>query len=166
MKSLMIAAAAAAAALTVVAAPVASQAQEVYGTVGYANVEADDATVGAIQGRLGYKFNPYVGVEGEAAFGVSGDTVSGIDVDLQHEVGAFVVGFAPVTPNIDLFARVGYTSSTFETSLGDVDGDGVAYGLGGQYHFTDKDGVRLDWTRHDYDGAEADVWALAYTRKF
>lgn len=164
MKSLMIAAATAA--LSVAAIPVASQAQEVYGTIGYANVDADDANIGAIQGRLGYKFNPYVGIEGEAAFGVNGDTVSGVDVDLQHEVGAYVVGFVPVTPKADLFARVGYTSSSFDTSLGDVDGDGVAWGVGGQYHFTDKDGVRLDWTRHDYDAGEADVWALGYTRKF
>lgn len=164
MKSLMIAAATAA--LSVAAIPVASQAQEVYGTIGYANVDADDANIGAIQGRLGYKFNPYVGIEGEAAFGVNGDTVSGVDVDLKHEVGAYVVGFVPVTPKADLFARVGYTSSSFDTGLGDVDGDGVAWGVGGQYHFTDKDGVRLDWTRHDYDAGEADVWALAYTRKF
>ncbi len=164
MKSLMITAAAAA--LTMVAVPAVSQAQEAYGTIGYANVDANGPTLGAIQGRLGYKFNPYVGVEGEAAFGVSGDTTSGVDVDLKHEVGAFVVGFVPVSPKADLFARVGYSSSSFDTSLGDVDGDGVAYGVGGQYHFTDKDGVRLDWTRHDYDAGNADVWALAYTRKF
>ncbi|HRD27663.1 MAG TPA: porin family protein [Caulobacter sp.] len=164
MKSLMIAAATTA--LSVAAVPAVSQAQEAYGTIGYANVDADDANIGAIQGRLGYRFNPYVGVEGEAAFGVNGDTIGGVDVDLQHEVGAYVVGFVPVTPRADLFARVGYTSSSFDTSLGDVDGDGVAWGVGGQYHFTDKDGVRLDWTRHDYDAGDADVWALAYTRKF
>lgn len=164
MKFLMIAAATAA--LSVAAIPVASQAQDVYGTIGYANVDTGDANLGAIQGRLGYRFNPYVGVEGEAAFGVSGDTVGAVDIDLSHEVGAYVVGFVPVTPRADLFARVGYTSSSFDTSLGDADGDGVAFGVGGQYHFTDKDGVRLDWTRHDYDAGEADVWALAYTRKF
>lgn len=164
MKSLMITAAAAA--LSVAAIPVASQAQEVYGTIGYANVDADGPNLGAIQGRLGYKFNPYVGIEGEAAFGVSGDTTGGVDVDLKHEIGAFVVGYVPVSPKADLFARVGYSSSSFDTSLGDVDGDGVAYGVGGQYHFTDRDGVRLDWTRHDYDAGNADVWALAYTRKF
>ena len=164
MKSLMIATATAA--LAMAAIPAASQAQEVYGTIGYAGVDADGADLGAIQGRLGYRFNPYVGIEGEAAFGVSDDTVGGVDVKLQHEVGAFVVGFIPVTPKAELFARVGYTSASFDTSLGDVDGDGAAWGVGGQYHFTDKDGVRLDWTRHDYDGAEANVWSLGYTRKF
>ena len=95
-----------------------------------------------------------------------GDTTGGVDVDLKHEVAAYVVGFVPVSPKADLFARVGYSASKFDTSLGDVKDDGVAYGVGGQYHFTDKDGVRLDWTRHDYDVGNADVWALAYTRKF
>ena len=164
MKSLMIAATAAV--LSVAANPAVSQAQEVYGTVGYAGVDTDGGNLGAIQGRLGYKFNPYVGVEGEAAFGVNDDTVSGVNVKLQHELGAFVVGFVPVSPKVDLFARVGYTSSTFDTSLGDVDGDGAAWGGGGQYHFTDKDGVRLDWTRHNYDVGDADVWSLGYARKF
>ena len=164
MKSLMITVATAA--LAMAAVPAVSQAQEAYGTVGYANVDADGPTLGALQGRLGYKFNPYVGIEGEAAFGISDDTVAGIDVELKHEVGAFVVGFLPVSPKAELFARAGYTSSSFKTSVGDVDGDGVAWGLGGQYHFTDKDGVRLDWTRHDYDAGNADVWAVAYTRKF
>ncbi|MBI5942172.1 MAG: porin family protein [Caulobacterales bacterium] len=164
MKSFMIAASAAV--LSVAAIPAVSQAQEVYGTIGYAGVEADDANLGAIQGRLGYKFNPYVGIEGEAAFGVADDTVSGVDVELKHELGAYVVGFLPVTPKADLFARVGYTSSEFDTSLGSVDGDGAAWGVGGQYHFTDKDGVRVDWTRHDYDAGDANVWSVGYTRKF
>lgn len=164
MKSLMIAAATAA--LSVAAVPAVSQAQEVYGSIGYANVDADGPNLGAIQGRLGYRFNPYVGIEGEAAFGVGGDTAGAIDIDLKHEIGAFVVGYVPVSPKADLFARVGYSSASFDTSLGDVDGDGVAWGVGGQYHFTNKDGVRLDWTRHDYDAANADVWAVSYTRKF
>lgn len=164
MKSLMIAASAAL--LSVAAIPAVSQAQEVYGTIGYAGVEANDADLGAIQGRLGYRFNPYIGVEGEAAFGVADDTVGGVDVELKHELGAYVVGFLPVTPRADLFARVGYTSAEFDTSLGGVDNDGAAWGVGGQYHFTDKDGVRLDWTRHDYDGGDSDVWSLGYTRKF
>lgn len=164
MKSLMIAASAAV--LSLAAIPAVSQAQEAYGTIGYAGIDADGPNLGAIQGRLGYKFNPYVGIEGEAAFGVADDTVGGVDVELQHEVGGFVVGYLPVSPQVDLFARVGYSSTSFGTSAGDVDGDGAAWGVGGQYRFTDKDGIRLDWTKHDYDVGDADVWSLGYTRKF
>jgi opacity protein-like surface antigen len=164
MKSLMIAASAAV--LSIAAVPAVSRAQEVYGTIGYAGVDANGADLGAIQGRLGYRFNPYVGIEGEAAFGVGDDTIGGVDIELKHELGAYLVGFVPVTPGADLFARVGYTSSQFDTSLGDIDGDGFAWGVGGQYRFTDKDGVRLDWTRHDYDIGDADVWSVGYARKF
>ncbi|MES2034843.1 MAG: porin family protein [Pseudomonadota bacterium] len=161
MKTLMFAASAAL--LSVVAVPAVSQAQEVYGTLGYGAVDLDDAAdLGAIQGRVGYKFNPYVGVEGEAAFGVKDDR----DIELKHQVGAFVVGYAPITPQADLFARVGYSGATVDTPLGEADGDGWAYGVGGQYYFTAKDGVRLDWTRHDYDGGDADVLSASYTRKF
>ncbi len=164
MKSLMIAASAAV--LSIAALPAVSQAQEFYGTLGYAAVDVEDASLGAIQGRLGYKFNPYVGVEGEVGFGVNDDTVSGVDVELKNQAGVYGVVFAPVTPKADLFARVGYTGASIDTDLGDVDGDGFAYGVGGQYYITDKDGVRLDWTRHDYDDGEADVWSVGYTRKF
>ena len=164
MKSLVIAASAAV--LSLAAVPAVSQAQELYGTVGYAGLDAEGANLGAIQGRLGYKFNPYVGVEGEAAFGIADDTVSGVDVELKHEVGVFGVVTAPVSPQFDLFARAGYTGASFDTSLGDLETDGFAYGVGGQFNFTDKDGIRLDWTKHDHDDAEADVWSIGYSRKF
>lgn len=160
MKTLMFAASAAL--LSVAAIPAASQAQEVYGTIGYAHTDADDADLGAIQGRLGYKFNPYVAVEGEAAFGVKDDR----DVELKHQVGAYVVGSVPVTPQAQLFGRVGYSGSKFDTAVGEVEGDGFAYGVGGQYNFTPEDGVRVDWTRHDYDGGDADVFSVGYARKF
>jgi opacity protein-like surface antigen len=164
MKTLMIAASAAA--LSLAALPAAAQAQDVYGTIGYAGVDAEGANVGALQGRLGYKFNPYLAVEGEAAIGVTDDTVSGIDVEMKHEVGVFGVVTAPVAPTVDLFARAGYTGASFDTSLGDVESDGFAWGVGGQYNVTPQDGIRLDWTRHDHDDVEADVWSIGYSRKF
>ncbi len=163
MKTLMIAASAAV--LSLAAMPAVAQAQA-YGTVGYAGVDAEGANLGALQGRLGYKFTPMFGVEGEAAFGISDDTVSGVDVEMKHEVGVFGVVTAPISPSFDLFARAGYTGASFDTTLGDLDTDGFAYGVGGQYNVTEKDGIRLDWTRHDHDDAEADVWSVGYSRKF
>lgn len=141
MKTLMIAASAAV--LSLAAMPAAVQAQA-YGTVGYAGVDAEGANLGALQGRLGYKFTPMFGVEGEAAFGISDDTVSGVDVEMKHEVGVFGVVTAPISPSFDLFARAGYTGASFDTTLGDIDTDGFAYGVGGQYNVTEKDGIRLD----------------------
>lgn len=178
MKSLMIVAASVAALTAGVAAPAMAQDTSdkagVYGTIGYANVSGDgggsDVNLGAIQGRLGYRFNNYFGVEGEAAFGVAGDEVAGVDVDLNHELGVFAVGFLPVSENVDLFARVGYASSEVEGSAGgttiSAEADGLAYGVGGQFNFTPNDGVRIDYTRHDGDDLEADVFGISYVRKF
>lgn len=178
MKSLI---AAAAAVVTVAAIPAVSLAQDnsgtqVYGTIGYAGVKADDASLGAIQGRLGARFGNYWGVEGEVAGGVNDDTVTvlgtPVNVELKHQVAGYAVGYLPIQPNFDLFARVGYGSSKIKASAGGAsavgDGDSINYGVGGQYFFTDKDGVRADYTKHDFrdDGGDADVWSVSYVRKF
>jgi outer membrane immunogenic protein len=182
MKSLMIAAASVATLATVGFAGAAS-AQDtatdttVYGTVGYANVAADgdaDVNLGAIQGRIGARFGKYFGVEGELATGVVEDDFdvlgTNVDVKLKHEVGVFAVGNYPITDRLDVFARVGYAWAEAKASGGGISEtanlDGLAYGVGGQYFFTDKDGVRLDYTRHDGNDGEADVFGVSYVRKF
>jgi len=165
MKTMMIAASAAVLAL---AAPALAQAETTwYGTLGYANVDIDPINLGAIQGRFGGQFSPYFAVEGEASVGVSDGSVGPLTFDLNNEIALFAVGKMPVSENVNLLARVGYGSSEIKlTGFGSERFDGVAYGVGVEGFFTDKDGLRLDWTRHDIDGADADVWALAYVRKF
>ena len=83
--------------------------------------------------------------------------------DLDNEFGAFVVAKLPLSPSFDLFARVG--ASRIETSPGGSQ-DGVAYGAGGTFNLTPIDGIRADWTRHDYDAGNADAYSLSYVRKF
>jgi len=173
MKSLMIIAAVAAASI---AAPALAQEQPVtvYGTVGYANTDTDGANLGAIQGRVGARYGQYLGVEGELAGGVKGDDfkVAGTkyDVDLNYQAAIYGVGYLPVAPNADLFARVGYGKSEVDVSgpfvAGSADGESWNYGVGGQYFFTERDGVRIDFTRHDFDNGDADVVGVSYVRKF
>ena len=122
----------------------------------------------------GARFGQYVGVEGELAAGVSDDSTSfagtRANVDLNYQAGVYAVGYLPVSPKADIFARVGYSKSEFDVSIpgasGSGDVDGVAYGVGGQYFFTDKDGIRVDVTRHDSDDGKADVVGIGYVRKF
>ena len=81
------------AALTLLAAPAMAQtisAPQVTGSVGYTVLDGDNADLGAITGRLNAKFNRYVGVEGEASFGVKDDdiTVGGVDGKLSYEYDA------------------------------------------------------------------------------
>lgn len=177
MKSLIIAASVA---VSCAAVPALASAQDtaspqVYGTVGYANAKDDDANLGAIQGRLGARWG-YFGVEGELAGGVKSDDVNvggtNVNVKLRHQEAIYGVGFLPVSPNLDLFARVGYGNTDIKASSAGLSTTGHDqswnYGVGGQYFFTDKDGVRVDYTRYDFQhGSEnADVWGVAYVRKF
>ena len=149
----------------------------VYGGLGYADVHSDNVDLGAIQGRLGYRIMPYAGIEGEAAFGVKKDdvTVAGVTgrAKLEHEAAIYGVGFLPLSDKADLLARVGYGNTKVKVSaLGSsasADGDSWNFGVGGQYHFDGKNGVRADYTRQEFRGdnsGHADVWSLAYSRRF
>lgn len=173
--------AAASAAAAVCAVSGVAQAQTapvgVYGTLGYANAHTDDVDLGAIQGRLGYRIMPYAGIEGEAAFGVKKDDVTAAGVTgrakLEHEAAIYGVGFLPLSDKADLLARVGYGNTKVKVSaLGSsasADGDSWNFGVGGQYHFDGKNGVRADYTRQEFtkdSAGHADVYSIAYTRRF
>ena len=59
----------------------------------------------------------------------------------------------------------GAVGARIETSPGGDD-DGLAYGAGAQWNLTSQDGIRGDWTRHDYDAGEVDAYSLSYVRSF
>jgi len=151
----------AAASMLVAPALMTAQAQEanVYVSGGYTQFDGQGANLGAVQGRVGVGFGKHFAVEGEAAVGVKDDS----GVELDNEIGIFGVAKLPLSPSFDIFGRVGV--SRIETSPGG-DEDGLAYGAGGQWNVTEKDGIRADWTRHDYDAGEADAYAVSYVRKF
>jgi outer membrane immunogenic protein len=152
---------AAAAALSVPAfMPASAQQANVYINAGYTQFDGDGGgDVGGLTGRVGVGFGRYFAVEGEATIGITDDD----GLELDNELGAFVVGKLPVASSFDIFGRVGV--SRIETSPGG-DADGLAYGIGGEFHLTDKDGIRGDWTRHDYDEGEADAYSISYVRRF
>lgn len=137
-----------------------AQEANVYINAGYTQFEGDGGgDLGGITGRIGVGFGPNLAIEGEASFGVNDD--SGLELD--NEIGIFAVGKLPVASSFDLFARVGV--ARIETSPGG-DEDGLAYGAGGEFHLTDRDGIRGDWTRHDYDAGDVDAWNISYVRRF
>ena len=167
MKKTLIAAAATAAAFT--AAPAFAQTWDnvdVYGSLGYAHYD-EDVTLGAVQGRLGLRFGSYFGVEGEGAFGVSDDDIGGVDAELNRQLAIYGVGYIPINENFDIIGRVGVGNTEFEVGGVDFDDDSVNYGVGAQWRWDEKNGIRGDWTRYDFDaGGDADVWSLSYVRKF
>jgi opacity protein-like surface antigen len=172
MKSLFVAAALAALG---VASSAAAQ-PDLYGNLGYSYVDSHGVSLSALGGRAGWRVNPYFGVEAEAAFGLDDDTarVSGapVKVKLQDSVAGYAVGFYPVSPKLDLFARVGYGTARIKASVAGYsargDNDGWNAGVGAQYFVTDKDGVRAEFTKVGFDdkGLDANTWSVSYVRKF
>lgn len=158
---LKLALAAGAAALIAPAFMTASaQEANVYINAGYTQFDGDGGgDLGALTGRVGVDFGRYFAIEGEASIGVADDD----GLELDSELGAFVVGKLPVASTFDIFGRIGV--ARIETSPGG-DEDGLAYGVGGEFHLTDKDGIRGDWTRHDYDAGEVDAFNISYVRRF
>lgn len=190
MKAFMFAASAAALAM---AAPAIASAQTAtaptgfYANLGYANADTSGVNLGVIQGRLGYRFNNWLGVEGELAGGVKGDHVdvaTGLaspatvrtDVKLRHQEAIYGVGFLPVSPQWDLLARIGYgnqkvkaTAPGFPGAEAEADGNSWNYGVGAQWHWDGANGVRADYTREEFthgSSGHANVWAIAYSHRF
>jgi opacity protein-like surface antigen len=145
-----------------------------YGSVGYTHFDADDVELGGITGRLGYRFHPNFAVEGEATVGVQDDDVPvgavRATVELDYAAGLHGVGYLPVSDKFDLFSRIGYQTVEGEASAAGIsagaDDDGFAYGVGAQFFFTERFGVRGDYTRLDGDGDEVDTSAISGVVKF
>ena len=162
-----------------IAAPAAAQSFSSptwYGSVGYSNLSTEDSDISldAVTGRVGARFNPYFGAEGELSIGVGEEEVlPGVDVNLNYDAAVYGVAAYPVTPNFELFGRLGYGTTELEASGGGVtvaeDGDSLNYGVGANYFFDGLNGVRADWTRRDFQddsNGEADVWTINYVRRF
>jgi outer membrane immunogenic protein len=173
----------AAATLAVIGAAAPALAQPVmggvsaYGNLGIGDVNTDSVNNGAITGRVGARFGPYIGVEGELSGGFSSDrtNIGGVhsDVSLRDQYAAYAVGFLPVMPNADLLARIGYGASDMHvtqpmnTAFNRYETTWNA-GVGGQYFFSGANGVRVDYTRETADRSDLDanVLTAAYVRKF
>ncbi|HEX3700621.1 MAG TPA: outer membrane beta-barrel protein [Phenylobacterium sp.] len=190
MKSLVLAASAAAAACAIPAiasAQTATAPTGAYATLGYADADTGGVNLGAIQGRLGWRFNNWLGVEGELAGGVKGDhldvptglaspATARADVKLRHEEAIYGVGFLPLSPQWDLLARVGYGNQTIKASApgfpgaaAEASGRSWNYGAGAQYHWDVANGIRADYTREEFThgtSGHANVWAVAYSHRF
>ena len=154
-----------------------------YGNLGYtymnvnlpsiAGLPADSTNISAIR-VLGGVREKYFGFELQGNFGVSTGSIDTVSLKLNSEASLYAVGFWPVTPKADLFARVGYGHVNFNVSGsggggGSSSDGGVPVGVGGQYMVSPHDGVRLDYT-HFFDTQESSVSfdevSVSYVRRF
>lgn len=164
MKKSLIAATAVAAAL--VAAPAMAQDISWYGSVGYSVLDDDTFNFGAIDGRIGGR-TQHFGLELDGAVGVKDDSVLGVDVELNHTVAVYAVGFLPVSDNFELIGRIGLGNTEVEAAGVDADDDSFNVGIGGQWSWNENNAIRGDYTYMDFDnGGDANQFTLSYVRKF
>ena len=84
-----------------------------------------------VNGRLGYRVNRNLAIEGDIGFGLSGDNFqrtipvdinplgvvnvdADVDLDVKSYFGIFARGILPVNEKFDLFARAGYGTAKAE----------------------------------------------------
>lgn len=157
-----------------------------------ATVDLGDQSVDItmLTGRVGYRLNNFLALEGELGFGLGEEnldqlvpvnidgTIVDVDTNIDLSINNYYVGFArailPVSDEFEVFVRAGYGQAKAEADVtASVGGfsasgsasdkeSGVAYGLGAQYNFTAKDGIRLDYTRLE----DSDILGIAYSRRF
>lgn len=134
---------------------------------------ADDANIVTVGGRIGWKANTWLGVEGDLFFGVKDDRIhSQPDIDVKVDSAAFIYGvvFVPAGEKFDLIGRAGYGHLAAK-----VEGPGVSedtndgafsVGLGAQYKFDAANGVRLDYTHYAIKDVATNGVTVAYVRTF
>lgn len=143
--------------------------------IGYSRLSLKQADFDTIKLGVVGRFHKYVGAEADLAFGLGDDSVkvSGTPVKtkLKNTYGAYVVGYLPISDQLELNARFGFAKSEFSGKLNGVkalaNSDAKVYGVGAQYNFTENDGVRGNYNRYDYDkGGEGNEFSVSYIRKF
>jgi outer membrane immunogenic protein len=144
---------------------------ETYVGASYAHVDGEDAAVGGLTGRLGFRGENNFGIEGEYTFGVKDTEVSGVTLELEQGFGVYGVYFMPLGENTDFFGRIGYASHEVTGSLGFIsvsaDVNGIAGGVGIQHFFGGGNfGVRADITRAEGDDGGLNMYGIGGVLKF
>lgn len=100
----------------------------------------------------------------------------GGDLGLDYLAALYGRFTYPVSDRIDLSARAGYAFAEIDTSFDDINGEeitvagssegGFAFGAGAGFDLTESSTIRADYTRYEFDGANADGLSVAYEYKF
>ncbi|MDH0868082.1 porin family protein [Mitsuaria sp. GD03876] len=135
----------AAAALLAAGAAQAQSTSGVYVEGGYTFAKAKDtdlnvsAKPGIIRGIVGWDVHPNVAIEAMLAGGAGDDSSNGLTVKVQRSYGLFVKPKFAVTPEFEVFGRLGFADtkvklSSSQGSISDSD-NSFAWGLGASYSF-------------------------------
>ena len=100
--------------------------------------------------QAGYQYNKYIAVEGRYWIGVGDIDQSGYNASTRSgdfdAWGLYVKPMYPVTEEFDIYALLGYASSSLDIDNGGSwDTDGFSWGLGAQYEVMDNILIFVDY---------------------
>lgn len=142
-----------------------------YAGANYSFLSVDDADLGMLSAKVGGMVTPFFGLEARAGFGVSDDTVDGIDVELKSLFGGYatlnLANESPATPYLIFgFTRYEYELSNAVASVKDDDSD-FSYGIGVDFALTRDMSANLEYMRYGKtDGVEFDAIGLGLSVRF
>lgn len=142
---------------------------DLYTSDGIVFNDNDGVKTTSFGGRFGMNFNKNLAIEIEGGAGIKTDKIGNSKYKHVGDLGLYAVGKMPVTENLELLGRVGYHHVWDQIQTGAVklkSNDGsFAVGIGAQYMFDEKNGLRIDYTRlTENDGMNN--YAVSYVRKF
>lgn len=152
-----------------------------YGELGVTSVKYSYAgysiTPKVLRGVLGYELHPNVAIEGMVGLGVSdgSTTFSGVKLvgEVDHMMGLYVKPKVAVSPDLELFARVGFMRSKVTGSApsfgvtGSATESDASYGLGARYSFSKTTALVVDYmSYYSKDGEKANGLTIGLGFKF
>ena len=99
----------------------------------------------------GYKFNPYIALEGRYIPQFAGADFDGDSIEASfYNLGLYAKGMYPVTNAFDIYALVGYgiTSTTIEegSDSEDFSDNGFQWGIGASYDLSEHTSLFIDYS--------------------
>ncbi|MGD9170543.1 MAG: outer membrane beta-barrel protein [Candidatus Thiodiazotropha sp.] len=136
---------------------------------GYLDYSFNDSDTG-INIYGGQKINEYFALEmSYTHFGKQEGSFSFYDTTYDTNVEVFgfgvsVVGFYPVSDNLNLFLKIGTFDWDVNVNIDSVSGRGndseLLLGFGGEFRFTKKFSLRTAWEMVDIEGADLDILSV------
>ncbi len=112
-----------------------------------------DLDMGAVMLDAGYKFNDYIAVEGRYWIGVDEDCLSFDALETDTDAwGIYIKPMYPVTDSFDIYGLLGYGSAALNDAITfDADVEGISWGVGASYSFTDSISIFVDYVAFTED---------------
>lgn len=150
-------------------------ANETYFGLNYLATDVDFGFVsvnpGAIETKYGGFVSDNVAIEGRAGFGLTDDSVNGVDVEVDSILGIYAVYNFQPKGDFNPYALIGYTRGELSASSSfgsDSESENdVSFGLGADFSISDASAFNLEWIQYiDKSGGEVTGFSAGMVWKF